>query len=437
MIRRPPRSTQSRSSAASDVYKRQKQKMKVLIAIFFLVAAFSSVSAGGLNRQCVTEDKAFSMRYDYYLADKQMIYERRQQTYYYPLDVDSGDRFHIQFNLCYNMVLHGIQYKPELLVRAKIGQLTELVGYVKDQDPSFEYQKNGVKLIYDIEPVNQGVFQKLEIELQCDRDMDYNLHDVRPYSRNAYLDDKKISMVFRTKSGCGTFVEKAFPRAIEETKWLFFFVYLALGIFYCFFGSKYIKITTFVSGFILVSTIVFRLSILIAGVHAPTVSIWLLAFLSLVLGAVGGFIATKMISFAVILLGIVTGLAVGSLLGQLFAVIFASGVTNVLTIIVLIAGLIVGAYGGYKYKNDMIIFGTGIDGAYLIILALGTVIGGLPTQEEMAARAQGHQGSSIGQLLGYFFGTIVLAIAGIFFQYKYQKAVSDVEGNQPDIYSEM
>src|SRR5450756_1513539 len=42
MIRRPPRSTQSRSSAASDVYKRQQQKM--LLYVLPLVFAFSGVS---------------------------------------------------------------------------------------------------------------------------------------------------------------------------------------------------------------------------------------------------------------------------------------------------------------------------------------------------------------------------------------------------------
>ena len=34
MIRRPPRSTQSRSSAASDVYKRQKQYDKIVLATY-------------------------------------------------------------------------------------------------------------------------------------------------------------------------------------------------------------------------------------------------------------------------------------------------------------------------------------------------------------------------------------------------------------------
>src|SRR5450756_3175311 len=45
MIRRPPRSTQSRSSAASDVYKRQKDQQRtifqpVAVAIFAMSAAW-------------------------------------------------------------------------------------------------------------------------------------------------------------------------------------------------------------------------------------------------------------------------------------------------------------------------------------------------------------------------------------------------------------
>src|SRR5450756_3103455 len=48
MIRRPPRSTQSRSSAASDVYKRQLRAHAVLIVCF---AALVTVTAGALSYQ--------------------------------------------------------------------------------------------------------------------------------------------------------------------------------------------------------------------------------------------------------------------------------------------------------------------------------------------------------------------------------------------------
>ena len=44
MIRRPPRSTQSRSSAASDVYKRQKEA-----SIGFLVGKVMQITKGTAN----------------------------------------------------------------------------------------------------------------------------------------------------------------------------------------------------------------------------------------------------------------------------------------------------------------------------------------------------------------------------------------------------
>src|SRR5450756_323041 len=57
MIRRPPRSTQSRSSAASDVYKRQvflRASGGIVMALAYLVGAVFSGSAGFIGLTIAT-----------------------------------------------------------------------------------------------------------------------------------------------------------------------------------------------------------------------------------------------------------------------------------------------------------------------------------------------------------------------------------------------
>ena len=48
MIRRPPRSTQSRSSAASDVYKRQLQRLAAVEVVVVLALPEEGLAAGDL-----------------------------------------------------------------------------------------------------------------------------------------------------------------------------------------------------------------------------------------------------------------------------------------------------------------------------------------------------------------------------------------------------
>src|SRR5680860_1907890 len=68
MIRRPPRSTQSRSSAASDVYKRQQQKdteqMHIILGVpglgqddddIYAMHIFHNILGGGLSSRLFQE----------------------------------------------------------------------------------------------------------------------------------------------------------------------------------------------------------------------------------------------------------------------------------------------------------------------------------------------------------------------------------------------
>src|SRR5450756_3138143 len=49
MIRRPPRSTQSRSSAASDVYKRQPHLLWYAPSNYWVMAVYDETGGGGIS----------------------------------------------------------------------------------------------------------------------------------------------------------------------------------------------------------------------------------------------------------------------------------------------------------------------------------------------------------------------------------------------------
>ena len=82
MIRRPPRSTQSRSSAASDVYKRQEEYAALLsgFAIFF-VGVFAPLEVLEARER---------QRGDRLIGLARWQYDRIHRGKKYDLEVDSG-----------------------------------------------------------------------------------------------------------------------------------------------------------------------------------------------------------------------------------------------------------------------------------------------------------------------------------------------------------
>src|SRR5450756_471120 len=84
MIRRPPRSTQSRSSAASDVYKRQPRRPEVALAVLLHGRLWSA----SLHHEVIGAARGVS-RYLWQILGGQLAYVRRVRPFRSVVELDS------------------------------------------------------------------------------------------------------------------------------------------------------------------------------------------------------------------------------------------------------------------------------------------------------------------------------------------------------------
>jgi hypothetical protein len=132
--------------------------------------------------------------------------------------------------------------------------------------------------------------------------------------------------------------------------YFFAFLFIVIGIFYCFFGNKLLNIAALVTGF-LVSYIVFLvISFLIAGSGVSTGAAWAIVIVGLFIAALCGWISVKCIPAVLCILGAFCGVVIAFILNALFVARIDAGPNGLLLILLLVVLAVAGGYLGFKFQ---------------------------------------------------------------------------------------
>jgi len=173
----------------------------------------------------------------------------------------------------------------------------------------------------------------------------------------------------RTKHACPKFNYYSVWNKIIENKVLIGVIAIIIGIFFCFVGRKFLFITEIILGALLV--VLFSLFLLINNLNVPLLSweFWVIVVISIVLGALAGWLISKMEWLAPAILGGLLGLCLGFFLYNLCLKYITSNPLIVFWItmsICIVGGIILGIF----LSTHILIIATAIVGGYLIIRVL-------------------------------------------------------------------
>lgn len=161
---------------------------------------------------------------------------------------------------------------------------------------------------------------------------------------------------------------------------------------------------------------------------------WLLLSISVVLGCIGGFFASKLIRVGVFFLGLLSGAGVGLLLNNI--VFYKINHIATLWVLMGVLGLAFGVCSFFWY-NYVVILCTSILGSYLFVRGIGMMAGGYPNEFTIYQRiSAGDIGSVPWTFYMYMIGIVICTIMSIFLQVKLKRREGDSESDTKttDIY---
>ena len=198
-------------------------------------------------------------------------------------------------------------------------------------------------------------------------------------------------------------------------------VMLILGILYCFWGYKYLKVILFLYAFFMGA----YYSYTYLGTYVPAVADWLW-LVSLIIGIVFALLAFFFVKFAIFIVGGLIGLMIFDFLKAASPATFAGMEPVTLFIIGLGLFVVLGVITLASRRHFIIIF-SAIYGAYTLVSTVGIIIGLLSYSSVLSIVTLGNYKQTLDSASVFhqtpawvmILPVVVFAIAGMIAQYKF------------------
>lgn len=223
--------------------------------------------------------------------------------------------------------------------------------------------------------------------------------------------------VFRThhSGGCKVGDLNGLWRFIEGNSIIFGIISMFIGFYNLVLGRKFIKPTI---GLIMMMTtvvaILFVFFVLFLPTHTPGWVGWLLLAISIVLGGIVGFFASKLVRVGVIILGFWAGVGIGLLLNNL--IFYRINHVSVLWILMGVFGLSLAVMSFFWY-NYVVIICTSIIGSYFFVRGIALMAGGYPNEFTIFEKIYAGVFTGMpGTFWAYLVGMVIACLVGIIIQ---------------------
>jgi hypothetical protein len=288
--------------------------------------------------------------------------------------------------------------------------------YTSDQDCEYnEEVKFGVT--YEVF-CDSSIGEQPEFAIDANR-----TQDCRPY------------FTTRHRSGCKVGDLNGLWRFIETNNIVFGIICILLGLYLTVLGRKLIRPTIgLIFWMVIILVILFLFYVLFLPNDVDAWVGWVLLSISVVLGWIGGFFASKLIRVGVFFLGLLSGAGVGLLLNNI--VFYKINHIATLWVLMGVLGLAFGVCSFFWY-NYVVILCTSILGSYLFVRGIGMMAGGYPNEFTIYQRiSAGDIGSVPWTFYMYMIGIVICTIMSIFLQIKIKRREGDSESDDKakDIY---
>ncbi|ORX94154.1 hypothetical protein K493DRAFT_315623 [Basidiobolus meristosporus CBS 931.73] len=194
-------------------------------------------------------------------------------------------------------------------------------------------------------------------------------------------------------------------------------VMIVVGFFFCFFGHRFFKTVIFLAGFVAVGFLAYVTCYKISDPNTGTKSTIYLV-VAVVAGILGGCLFMCVWKLGIAAIGALGGFALGMFILSLGDGMLIAGSTG--RVMFIIALIVVGIVGIFFFEKHVVIVGTAMAGAYMLIVGIDYFIGTGFTQHLVAFLNGAGQVfyHTNGRVYAMLASMAVLAVIGAVVQYR-------------------
>ena len=293
-----------------------------------------------------------------------------------------------------------------------------------------------VTLVRKSENVDEHLLLEYSTEEACAGNQTYgisyeifcsdNITDVNPVLNLAKTNDCRPYFEIHHQSGCKVADINAIWQFMDKYYLIFGISFMVVGLFTLTLGLKLIRPTLAI--IFCLSTIVailFVFYVLILPNNVGSWVGWLLLAVSIVLGCIIGFFASKLLRVGVFFLGVWAGIGVALLLNNV--ILFKINSVAVLWISMAVLGLLFGVLSFFWYMYIVIVC-TSIIGSYLFVRGISLFAGGYPNEFTIYERIRDQDMSRVPLTFYLYLAGIIICVGiGIFIQIKIKNRSKEPE----------
>lgn len=278
-------------------------------------------------------------------------------------------------------------------------------------------------------PLEDEASYGITFEVFCDNeaeDVKYSLNTERTNACRKFVD-------VHHKSGCKKGDLNGLWRFVESNAWIFAIVFMVVGAFSLVLGLKLIRPTLFIFGtFSTVALILFLFYVLILPNNVKEWVGWVILSVSVLLGLIVGFFASKLIRVGVFVLGVWGGIGIALILNN--TVFYKINSVAVLWVMIAVFGLVLGILS-FVWFDYIVIICTSILGGYLFIRGISLFAGGYPNEFTVYERIRDGDMSAVpGTFYAYLAGIVILIAMGLYAQIRIKRRGAKKSSSQYDYY---
>ena len=194
----------------------------------------------------------------------------------------------------------------------------------------------------------------------------------------------KCSNTIKMKSpyACPLFSVYSFGNSVVANKHIVGSVLMISGVFFCFFGIKFLFITEIVIGVVGTAFVLMFFLFSYLQIQYSTMEFWLIIAVSVLIGIIVGYFMSKMKKVPAVILGACCGYLLSILLFQFGLKFINTNPYVVFWVTAVVCAAVLGVFAWF-FHNHILILGTSFLGAYAIIRGLSIMAGGFPDERQI------------------------------------------------------
>lgn len=346
--------------------------------------------------------------------------EINKTTFENNTQIGDPTKINVSFNLCYDIKPEGAEEKNQIFVDE--GQQKKPITNQIGKGNQWKIVRNNDTSEIQIKVKSESK-KKIFYRLICDK----NAEKIQLVEEESYyhISNKEETMVItlKTEDACSKYDFYSVWKFINDYEGVFATILAIFGLFICFAGQKYSKLTSFLLTVFVVAFFILFYSQFILPSGCAEWKIWIVLTFAIILGIVAGYFVFK---YHDKIFALLVGGFAGFFLGEFCFNLFGSEIDanqTLIHILFIIGCILISVAIAYYARKFIIIIATSFIGAYAFIRAISIFAGGFPSEYTVMDLKDNDEDDQLRDLLTwkvyvYLVFIVILFGLGIFIQFK-------------------